>query len=140
MKIPRESWTKIQMTIRQYPKSVKLITEWEMEVLDANLKAEDPTAHKTMLLQAEYAKRLRREIEAVENALDHLNPQEQKVIRVRFWSRRSVVPYEYMRECNYSRRQMQNIVSYMVRLVGIEMGELNPRIWTTKKSVRILRL
>ena len=32
------------------------------------------------------------------------------------------------------------IVFKVMRLVGIEMGELNPRIWTTKKSVRILRL
>ena len=140
MKIPRESWAKIQMTIRQYPKSVKLITEWEMEILDANLKEKDPTAHKAMLLDSEYAKRLRREIEAVENAMDHLSPHEQRVVRVRFWSGRSVVPYEYMRECNYSRRQMQTIISYMVRLVGIEIGELNPNMWSTKKSVRTLRI
>lgn len=129
MKMPYESWSKMQMVIRQYPKSVKLINEWEMEVLDANLKAKDPTAHKAMLLQSEYAKRLQREIDAVEDMLDRLSPNEQKVIRMRFWSGKAVLPYEYMRECHYSVRQMQRIVNRAVRIVGINMGELNPKRW-----------
>lgn len=129
MKMPHESWTKMQMVIRQYPKSVKLINEWEMEVLDANLKAKDPTAHKAMLLQSEYAKRLQREIDAVEDMLDRLSPNEQKVIRMRFWSGKAVLPYEYMHECHYSVRQMQRIVNRAVRIVGINMGELNPKRW-----------
>ena len=61
MRIPSESWSKIQTTIRQYPKNCRLITEWEMEVLDANLKEKDPTGHKAMLLSSEYAQRLMRE-------------------------------------------------------------------------------
>ena len=96
MRIPSESWSKIQTTIRQYPKNCRLITEWEMEVLDANLKEKDPTGHKAMLLSSEYAKRLMREIEAVEDMLDHLTDEEQAVIRLRFWSGRSVVPYVFI--------------------------------------------
>ena len=129
MRISRESWCKIQTTIRQYPESCRLLTEWEMEVLDANLKQKDPTAHKAMLLESDYAKRLRREIEAVEDMLDHLTEDEQKVIRIRFWSGRSVVPYEYMSKCAYSERQMHRIVNKAIRMVGLYMGELNPKRW-----------
>ena len=129
MRIPSESWSKIQTTIRQYPKNCRLITKWEMEVLDANLKEKDPTGHKAMLLSSEYAKRLMREIEAVEDMLDHLTEEEQAVIRLRFWSGRSVVPYEYMGRAHYSIRQMQRIVSKAVQIVGLNLGELNPKRW-----------
>lgn len=129
MRISRESWSKIQTIIRQYPTSCQLITEWEMEVLDANLKAKDPTAHKALLLQSDYAQRLQREIVAVEDMMDRLSEEEQKVIRLRFWSGRYVVPYEYMRETHYSIRQMQRIVSRAVKIVGVTIGELNPKRW-----------
>ena len=129
MRISRESWSKIQTIIRQYPTSCRLITEWEMEILDANLKAKDPTAHKALLLQSDYAQRLQREIIAVEDMMDRLSEEEQKVIRLRFWSGRNVVPYEYMRETHYSIRQMQRIVSRAVKIVGIHLGELNPKRW-----------
>lgn len=129
MRISRESWSKIQTIIRQYPTSCQFITEWEMEVLDANLKAKDPTAHKALLLQSDYAQRLQREIVAVEDMMDRLSEEEQKVIRLRFWSGRYVVPYEYMRETHYSIRQMQRIVSRAVKIVGVTIGELNPKRW-----------
>jgi hypothetical protein len=129
MRISRESWSKIQTIIRQYPTSCRLINEWEMEILDANLKAKDPTAHKALLLQSEYAKRLQREISAVEDMLDRLSESEQTVIRTRFWSGRSVVPYEYMQRCAYSERQMHRIVNKAIRIVGLNLGELNPQRW-----------
>jgi hypothetical protein len=129
MRISRESWSKIQTIIRQYPTSCRLINEWEMEILDANLKAKDPTAHKALLLQSEYAKRLQREISAVEDMLDRLSESEQTVIRTRFWSGRSVVPYEYMQRCAYSERQMHRIVNKAIRIVGLNLGELNPKRW-----------
>ena len=129
MRIPSESWSKIQTTIRQYPKNCRLITEWEMEVLDANLKEKDPTGHKALLLSSEYAKRLMREIEAVEDMLDHLTDEEQAVIRLRFWSGRAVVPYEYMSKAHYSERQMHRIVGKAIRIVGLNLGELNPKRW-----------
>lgn len=129
MRISRESWSKIQTIIRQYPTSCRLINEWEMEVLDANLKAKDPTAHKALLLQSDYAQRLQREITAVEDMLDHLTDEEQAVIRLRFWSGRSVVPYEYMTSCHYSIRQMHRIISKAIKIAGINLGELNPKRW-----------
>ena len=129
MRIPSESWRKISTTIRQYPENCRLITEWEMEILDANLKERDPTEHKALLLSSEYAKRLMREIEAVEDMLDRLNEDEQSVIRIRFWSGRYVVPYEYMGRAHYSIRQMQRIVSKAVQIVGVNIGELNPKRW-----------
>lgn len=130
MRIPHDSWRLAQTVIRRYRENLRLLTEWEMEVLDANLKAKDPTAHKAMLLQSGYAQRLQREISAVENMMDRLSPNEQKVIRMRFWSSRSVVPYEYMLACNYSTRQMQRIVCTAIKIVAVNLGELNPKRWT----------
>lgn len=129
MRISRESWSKIQTVIRQYPESCRLITEWEMEVLDATLKARDPTGHKALLLQSDYAKRLTREIAAVEDMLGHFSDCEQSVIRMRFWSGRYVMPYEYMSALPYSERQMHRIISKAIKIVGINLGELNPKIW-----------
>lgn len=129
MRIPSESWSKIQTTIRQYPKNCQRLTDWQMEILDANLKEKDPTGHKALLLSSEYAKRLMREIEAVEDMLDHLSEDEQAVIRLRFWSGRAVVPYEYMSKAHYSERQMHRIVGKAIRIVGLNLGELNPKRW-----------
>jgi hypothetical protein len=129
MRIPRESWQRIMHTIRHYRDNCKLLTEWEMEILDADLKEHDPTAHKALLLQSAYAKRLRREIEAVEDMMDRLTDEEQNVIRTRFWSGKSVVPYEYMSRCAYSERQMHRIVNKAARIVGVDIGELNPKRW-----------
>lgn len=131
MRIPKESWRNIQTIIKRYKESCLLLNEWEMEVLDADLKAKDPTAHKALLLQSEYAKRLQREIDAVEDMMDRLSEDEQKVIRTRFWSGKSIVPYEYMMRCNYSVRAMQKIVHKAVKIVGVDIGELNPKRWRT---------
>ena len=129
MRIPKDSWRRIQAVIKRYPDNCKLITEWEMEVLDADLKDKDPTAHKAILLQSAYAKRLQIEIDAVEDMLDRFTEEEQKVIRTRFWSGKNVVPYEYMFRCNYSMRAMQKIVHKAFKIVGIDIGELNPKRW-----------
>jgi len=132
MRIPHASWCMAQTVIRRYRENIRLLTEWEMEVLDAKLMAKDPTAHKAMLLQSSYAQRLQREITAVEDMMDRLSDEEQKVIRMRFWSSRAVVPYEYMLACNYSTRQMQRIVCTAIKIVAVNLGELNPKRWTIK--------
>jgi len=129
MRISKESWRKILSAIRFYPENCRLLTEWEMEVLDADLKERDPTAHKALLLQSEYAKRLKREIDAVEDMLEHLTEEERNVIRVRYWSGKSIVPYEYMVKCHYSVRQMKRIINKAVKIVGVGIGELNPKRW-----------
>ena len=133
MKIPADSWRKIQAIIRQYPESLRLLREWDEEVLQASMrrKAQDnsQTEQRALQLQTEYRKRLKRETEAVTAAYEMLTDDEQKVIRLRFWNGRSVTRYEYMLNANYSVRQMQRIVSKMVRMVGVGIGELHPVRW-----------
>ncbi len=133
MKIPADSWRKIQAIIRQYPESLKLLREWDEEVLYASMrqKTQDnsQTEQRALQLQAEYRKRLERETEAVAAAYKKLTADEQKVISLRFWNGKSVTRYELMLSANYSIRQMQRIVSKMVRMVGVDVGELHPVRW-----------
>lgn len=133
MKMPASSWRKIQTVIRQYPESLKLLHEREEEILQASMKSgfgdESQTEHRALLLQDEYYLRLLRETEAVAKAFDMLPEEAQKVIRLRFWTSKEVTTYEYMARTNYSVRQMKRIVNRMVRMVGLDIGELHPKRW-----------
>ena len=71
------------------------------------------------------AERLKKEIGAVELAYNSLKPEEQKVIKIRFWSdRRRNMPYTKIDEVAYSERQMRRIVKKIILQVGIYLGEI----------------
>ncbi len=102
MRIDQDSWNIIQRVLRRYPDNLK-----EQEAGGA------------------YRERIEREIKAVELALSMLSPEEQEVIRARFFQdRHRNVSYERIFELGYSARQMRRITHRMVEMTGRALGEI----------------
>lgn len=102
MRIDQDSWNIIQRVLRRYPDNLK------------EQKADGA-----------YRERIEREIKAVELALSMLSPEEQQVIRARFFTdRRKNISYERIYERGYSARQMRRIVKRMVYATGKNLGEI----------------
>lgn len=89
-------------------------------------KPQSVTEAKALKMSSVYAERIKREIEAVEFVYKNLKPEEQKVVRMRYWRKDSKypVPYWKISGCNYSERQMQRIVQKVVMQVGRYIGEI----------------
>lgn len=105
MRIEPDSWNIIQKIIRRYQVSAE---EWQ-------------TAQKDT---ARY-ERLGRETAAVEAAMAGLTPEEQDVVRERFWTYRDKnKSYEDMINQPFSPRQMRRICYKMVYRTGKELGEI----------------
>ena len=89
----------------------------------------DPTANAAIrLVDSQRAKALKAEIEAVEEALCLLTPEQREVVRRRFWcdqrgSRRKPRQYDYLQDTGYSERQMKRICRTMIRRVAANLGE-----------------
>lgn len=72
------------------------------------------------------AARLEREINAVESVYNMLRPEEQEVIRLRFFCNRNRnTPYRQMEnKCSYSERQMNRIITGVLINIGKKIGEI----------------
>lgn len=89
------------------------------------IKPQSVTEAKALKMTSKRAERLKKEIGAVELAYNSLKPEEQKVIKIRFWSdRRRNMPYTKIDEVAYSERQMRRIVKKIILQVGIYLGEI----------------
>lgn len=106
-----------------------------MGASDGSSKITDPTEAREKPQSVTEAKALKltlpmpteSRINAVENVYRNLQPEEQKVIRVRYWTRgkRKPIPYSRMPQCSYSERQMHRIVNKVIWQVGRYIGEIN---------------
>jgi hypothetical protein len=134
--INRESWRIIEIIIRRYPEKKKEYEEYISDIMSSthgqeymgtstDEKPQSVTEAKALKMTSAYADKLKKEIQAVEFVYSNLHPEEQKVMRERYWhSRKRNVPYEKMIGCNYSKRQMQRIVRKIINQVGRYLGEL----------------
>lgn len=106
-RVPGDSWGIIERIIRRYPEEKK----WYEGQQD---------------MDTPKSQRVKREIEAIEKIYNNLKPEQQKVIRVRFWSARSRnMPYLWMQSCiSYSEVQMKRIAGNFIVNVGKELGEI----------------
>lgn len=89
-------------------------------------KPQSVTEAKALKMSSVYAERIKREIEAVEFVYKNLKPEEQKVIRKRYWERglRKPVPYLKIEDASYSERQMKRIVWKTIMQIGRYIGEI----------------
>lgn len=136
--IERESWKIIELIIRRYPAKKKEYEEYIEKIMasspaagvtitnseDYN-KPQSVTEAKALKMNSVYADRLKKQIEAVELVYNNLKPEEQKVMRIRFWSdRRRNIPYLQIKSVSYSERQMKRIVYKIIAQVGKYLGEI----------------
>lgn len=136
--IERESWKIVELIIRRYPDKKKEYEQYISEIMASSTaagiiisesedysKPQSVTEAKAMKMNSVYADRLKKQIEAVEFVYSNLRPEEQKVMRIRFWTdRRRNVPYLQMKEVSYSERQMKRIVFKIIVQVGKYLGEI----------------
>ena len=96
--IERESWKIIELIIRRYPYKKKEYEEYISEIMASSQaagvtttysedysKPQSVTEAKALKMNSVYADRLKKQIEAVEFVYNNLNPEERKVMRIRFW-------------------------------------------------------
>lgn len=134
--IKRDSWRIVELIIRRYPEMKKEYEEYIDEIMGASEntgihsseeynKPQSVTEAKALKMNSAYMDRIKKEIEAVEFTYNNLRPEEQKVMRVRYWTnRRRNVPYEQMTACSYSERQMQRIVYKIIMTTAKYLGEI----------------
>ena len=84
----------------------------------------DPTATAAIRLHDDaYYQRVKREVAAVDAALEGLDDAERRVIQKRFWSRRGkTLGYRYI-HVGYSEREMHRIVTAVIRKGAYNLGE-----------------
>ncbi|MDD3369411.1 MAG: hypothetical protein PHP50_11105 [Lachnospiraceae bacterium] len=138
MRIPKDSWAIIERVIRRYPENKRRYDEYMDEIMtsssgsstgsnygeEAN-KPQSVTEAKALKMHSAYYDRIKKEIAAVEFVYNALNADEQKVVRVRFWSNRwKSIPYLKMKSVSYSETQMRRIAYKVILGVGTYIGEL----------------
>lgn len=137
--IERESWKIVELIIRRYPYKKKEYEEYISEIMASSQaagviitdsedysKPQSVTEAKALKMTSVYAERLKKQIEAVEFVYNNLKPEEQKIMRIRYWSdRRRNIPYLQIKGVSYSERQMKRIVYRIIVQVGKYIGEIS---------------
>ena len=137
-RLPPDAWRQATLVLLRYPETKALYTQLveESQTRTGEQKGSshkpvhsDPTATAGMKLSDDARlQRVKREVSAVDNALQGLDGAEKEVIRRRFWSHRhgsrKICGYNYMHGIGYSRRQMQRIVKRVIISVAVSLGEL----------------
>lgn len=136
--INKRSWRIIEIILLRYPEKKKEYEEYISDILsftgssenrnpeEENNKPQSVTEAKALKMSSVYAERTKKEIEAVEFVYRNLKPEEQSVIRERYWERglRKPVPYLQIKDTSYSERQMKRIVWKTIFQVGRYIGEI----------------
>lgn len=139
-RISRASWRIIETILLRYPQRKKEYEEYISDIMaspaggsshsqdpaKAMDKAQSVTEAKALKMTSVYHDRIKKEIEAVEFAYNSLKPEEQKVIRIRYWSKglRAPIPYLKIGGASYSERQMKRIAFKTIEQIGRYIGEL----------------
>lgn len=135
MKIKRDSWRIIETMLLRYPQRKKEYEEYIQDILSSTgssdtLRQDDKpqsvTEAKALKMNSAYADSAKKEIQAIEFAYGSLRPEEQTVIKFRYWTKgiRKPIPYLHI-QSNYSERQMKRIVLKTIWQIGRYIGEIN---------------
>lgn len=135
--LKRDSWRIVETIIKRYPYRKKEYEEYIADIMSASAgssalrnpdeeenRPQSVTEAKALKMTSVYAERIKKEIRAVEFVYNNLKPEEQKIIRLRYWSGKKTVPYLQLTECSYSERQMKRIVYKVITQVGRYIGEI----------------
>nr|DAZ72016.1 MAG TPA: Protein of unknown function (DUF722) [Caudoviricetes sp.] len=138
-RINRASWRIIETILLRYPQRKKEYEEYISDIMASSAggssrpsdpakerdKAQSVTEAKALKMTSVYHERIKKEIEAVEFVYNSLRPEEQKVIRIRYWSKGLRAPIPYLKiGASYSERQMKRIVFKTIEQIGRYIGEL----------------
>ena len=137
-RISQDAWRTATLVLLRYQESKEEIQECIEESMTSDPETRgrgskqahaDPTqaAAIRLMSNARYW-RLRREVKAVDNAIEDLNDIQKDIIRHRFWmhkkGHRKPCPYQYMQGLGYEQRQMQKIIRAVIIKVAADLGEI----------------
>ncbi len=136
--IDHDTWHMIEIIIRKYPAAKKEYEQYIDKVMTSSStlaagvnfsedysKPQSVTEAKALKMTSVRAETLKKQIEAVELVYNNLKPEEQKVMKNRFWSdQRRSIPYTKIEKVAYSERQMKRIIKKVIVQVGIYLGEI----------------
>lgn len=136
--IDHDTWHMIEIIIRRYPAAKKEYEQYIDKIMTSSSapaaggkysqdysKPQSVTEAKALKMTSTRAETLKKQIEAVELVYNNLKPEEQKVMKNRFWSdQRRNIPYTKIEKVAYSERQMKRIVRRIISQVGVYLGEI----------------
>ena len=132
-RINRASWRIIETILLRYPQRKKEYEEYISDIMASSAggssrpsdpakerdKAQSVTEAKALKMTSVYHERIKKEIEAVEFVYNSLRPEEQKVIRIRYWSKGLRAPIPYLKiGASYSERQIKRLVFKTIKQIG----------------------
>lgn len=137
-KIPPDAWKAATLALLRYQETKAGIKDAQEEAMTSDPEARghgprqsypDPVpAAVAKLEKNKKYNRMKRELWAVENAMEGLTDSQKEVIRQRFWDHgsgyRHTCPYQYMRGTHYSEAGMKKIVGHVVERVARNLGEI----------------
>ena len=135
--LKKDSWRIIETVLLRYPEKKREYEEYLSDIMSNTgsgiicgereadySKPQSVTEAKALKMTSVYYNRLKNEINAVEFVYNNLRTEEQKIIRMRYWTGRKPVPYLKLEECSYSERQMKRIVYKTIIQIGKYIGEI----------------
>lgn len=137
-KINQDAWQTATLALLRYMESKDEMTQCIEESMTSDPETRgrgskqahpDPTQAAAIRLTGnERYRRLRREVQAVDSAIEGLSETELKIIRCRFWMHgpgyRKPCPYKYLGGLGYEHRQMQKIIRKVIIKVAAALGEI----------------
>lgn len=140
-RIPADAWRQATLVLLRYPETkeeynalfdIATTRDPEKKAAGSRPAHPDPTqaaaVKLTELGQDQRYQRIKREVQAVEEAIKDLDPAELEVIRRRYWKHRKghrkARGYDFMQDIGYSRRQMQRVCRKTILAVALSLGEL----------------
>lgn len=138
MRINKDSWNIINRVIRRYPESKERYKDALEAAIYPGASEGNPyevghdytkpvsiTEAAALRLNKPYYDRLKKEIEAVENAYNLFDAEDQKLIQRRYWSDRNRnKPYIKIIDIPASEPTMRRICRRFIMTVGRNLGEI----------------
>lgn len=133
--IKKDNWRIIETILLRYPDQKREYEEYVEDILagsgsDTSMGSSSSSQGsvvetKALKMTSAYMDRIKKEVEAVEAAYKDLKPEEQDVIRKRYWRKAASKPTPYMyMDVGYSERQAKRIVRKTVERIGRRLGEI----------------
>ena len=123
----------IERVLKRYPRNKQMLDSIYDDVVlathptpskgnsSSENKPQSVTEGKALQLMNPYYDRIKREVYAVEKAVDTLDPIKLEIIRKRYWTQEKTVAFKYI-DVPYASNTQRYITRKVLYLVGIYMG------------------
>lgn len=127
-KIPPDAWRQATLALLRYYETREDIEDHIKDIISGEKARKDPTpAAVDNMMESRKYNRMKRELAAVEKAIEGMPEDQLIVIRKRFWEHkrgyRHTCPYRYI-NAGYSEATLKRIIGATVERVARNLGEI----------------